>query len=120
MKTTRLTGLLGFFFAIWATCTGTAATYTLTINANGSGPVGRNPALSAYPGGGVVTLTAQPAAGWMFAGWTGDVTDTANPVNVTMNADKVVTVTFTQIPVYALTMTVAGQGSVEPPGGMFQ
>jgi hypothetical protein len=38
-----------------------AASYTLTINTDGGGTVGRNPTNSLYPAGSVVTLTAAPA-----------------------------------------------------------
>ena len=51
------------------------------------------------------TLTATAASGWTFAGWSGAVTGSVNPVSVTMDADKSVTATFTQDQ-YALTVNV--------------
>jgi uncharacterized repeat protein (TIGR02543 family) len=41
------------------------------------------------------TLTATPAPGYLFTGWTGDATGTANPLGVLMNADKTITANFT-------------------------
>ena len=37
-----------------------------------------------------VVLTAIPSSGQSFNGWTGDLTGTQNPVNVTMNQSKVI------------------------------
>jgi uncharacterized repeat protein (TIGR02543 family) len=45
----------------------------------------------------VVALTAVPAASWTFQGWSGYVTGTQNPASITMDANKTVTATFTQI-----------------------
>ena len=42
-----------------------------------------------------VTLTAVPTPGYLFTGWTGNASGTANPLLVLMDADKTVTATFT-------------------------
>src|SRR6185503_8446370 len=76
---------------------GGATTFTLTTNISGSGSVTRNPNASTYAAGTVVTLTATPAGGFQFAGWSGDLSGTTNPQNLTMNANKTVTATFTPI-----------------------
>lgn len=104
------------------TAIGYSATYTLTVNTNGSGSVSRNPTNSVYPGGSTVTLTALPADGWAFSSWSGDATGSSNPINVTMDANKSVTATFTQLPTYTLTTNVIGQGSIslDPPGGSYR
>jgi uncharacterized repeat protein (TIGR02543 family) len=70
--------------------------YSLTVNTDGSGTVNRNNP-GPYHYGDVVQLTAVPAAGWSFANWTGDATGTSNPVNVTIDGNKVVTATFSQM-----------------------
>jgi hypothetical protein len=70
-----------------------------------------------YPSGAAVTLTAAPAAGSTFGGYTGGGCG-ANPVCVvTMNAAQTVTATFTT-QTFPLTVTVTGQGAVgsNPPG----
>jgi len=43
-----------------------------------------------------VTLTATPASGWAFAGWSGDITSSDNPLTITMDANISATATFTQ------------------------
>ena len=68
--------------------------YTLTVAIIGSGTVRRDPTLSIYPAGASVTLTATPAGGWVFTGWSGDVTGAANPVSVTMNRNLSLAATF--------------------------
>ncbi|MDY8137865.1 InlB B-repeat-containing protein [Aquimarina sp. 2201CG5-10] len=88
---------------------------TLTINTTGSGSV--TPASgSTYNDGATATLTATPAAGWQFDGWSGDATGTTNPLQVTMDADKTVTATFSQIQ-RTLTINATGNGNVTPASG---
>jgi hypothetical protein len=69
-------------------------THTLTINTVGNGSVSKNPNQSTYHYGDAVTLTAIPAVNWMFANWSGDLTDVANPATIVMNGKKAVTATF--------------------------
>lgn len=67
---------------------------TLTTNTSGSGSVSRNPNASTYAHGTVVTLTANPSSGWTFSNWSGDLSGSTNPQNITMNANKTVTAVF--------------------------
>jgi uncharacterized repeat protein (TIGR02543 family) len=85
--------------------------YTLTVNVTGSGTVTRDPDQATYHYGDVVQLTAVPATGWAFSAWSGDLTGSTNPTNITINGNKTVTATFTQIE-YTLTVNVVGNGSV--------
>ncbi|MGH7452026.1 MAG: InlB B-repeat-containing protein, partial [bacterium] len=95
--------------------------YTLTMNTSGSGSVTLNPPDGIYNSGATVQLTATPAAGFQFSGWSGDLTGSTNPATITMNGNKTVNATFTAIPPtqYTLTVTTSGSGSVtlNPPGG---
>jgi uncharacterized repeat protein (TIGR02543 family) len=97
--------------------------YTLTANTNGSGSVSLNPPGGVYNSGATVELTATPAAGFQFSGWSGSLTGTTNPATITMDGNKSVTATFTAIPPtqYTLTVTTSGSGSVSlnPPGGVY-
>ncbi len=97
--------------------------FTLTAVTAGQGSVTLNPAGGAYDAGTVVTLEATPTAGWQFDGWSGDLSGTTNPATLTMDANKTVTATFSEIPVnqFTLTVTTAGQGSVtlSPAGGVY-
>lgn len=81
-------------------CGGTTAPvmYTLTTSSP-NGSISRNPNATSYANGTIVTLTANPSAGYSFSNWTGDVTGTTNPVNITMNANKSVTANFSLVPV---------------------
>ena len=70
--------------------------YSLTINQVGNGTV--TPDMAApYHDGDVVHLTAVADSGWEFSGWSGDASGTDNPLTVTMDADKTVTATFTEL-----------------------
>ena len=69
----------------------------LTVNVTGQGMVSKNPDQTTYSDGSNVTLTATPASGYTFSGWSGSITGTTNPVTITMNGDKTVTATFTAL-----------------------
>lgn len=75
-----------------------SSSYTLTANVSGSGSVAKSPNQASYTSGTIVQVTASPSAGYQFAGWSGAATGTTNPINVTMDANKTVTATFTLIP----------------------
>jgi len=68
-------------------------TYTLTISAT-NGSVAKNPDQGSYNYGSAVILTATPATGYTFTGWSGDATGTTTPLTVTMNANKSITANF--------------------------
>ncbi len=95
--------------------------HNLTVNTVGNGNVSLNPAGGVYPAGMLVKLTAEPAIGYAFSYWSGDLIDTVNPVYIVMNADKTITATFTELPPVALTVNTVGQGSVsiDPSGGLY-
>ncbi len=90
--------------------------YSLAVNIVGSGNVTVNPSNATYVNGTIVTLTALPAVNWTFNGWSGDLTGSQNPANITMNANKTVTATFGQPPPpgqgFTLTVIVVGNGNV--------
>ncbi|MDY8136639.1 fibronectin type III domain-containing protein [Aquimarina sp. 2201CG5-10] len=68
--------------------------YTLTTNTIGQGTVSGS---GTYNSGEIASVTATPTSGWEFAGWSGDLTGNTNPESLTMNADKTVTATFTEV-----------------------
>jgi uncharacterized repeat protein (TIGR02543 family) len=71
--------------------------YTLTITIQGSGTVTKVPDQTTYTYGQVVNLTANPATGWVFNHWDGDLTGNTNPTTITMTGNKAVTANFTQV-----------------------
>ncbi|MCP5105012.1 MAG: PKD domain-containing protein [bacterium] len=103
--------------------TGAGPQYTLTTNTVGNGSITLNPPGGTYNDGTVVTVTAVPDSGWEFTGWSGDLSGSTNPTTITMDADKTVTATFTEIVVvqYTLTTNTVGNGSItlNPPGGTY-
>jgi photosystem II stability/assembly factor-like uncharacterized protein len=117
----------GFNFTVTATdannCTGSRnyaititaqQTFTLTVSNAGGGTVTSNPSgvncgatcSASYNSGTVVTLTATPDSGAVFAGWVGACTG-AGSCMVTMNSDKAVTARFA----FPLTVTKSGTGN---------
>ena len=95
--------------------------YELTLVTNGNGSVSVDPAAGSYLSNTVVTLTATPAAGWGFSGWSGDGAGISTNILVTMDRNKTVQANFYQIPIYTLTLITNGSGSitVTPPGGAY-
>ena len=68
--------------------------YTLIVNVGGSGSVTKDPDLPIYNSGTVVQLTAVPANGWRFTGWSGDLGGSENPKSILMDGNKAVTASF--------------------------
>ena len=66
--------------------------YSLTVNVVGGGSV--TPQGGTYAADTVVQLTATPNTGWIFSGWSDDLTGNTNPADLTMDGDKTVTATF--------------------------
>ncbi len=84
--------------------------YTLTINVVGSGSITISPAQPTYDPGTEVTLTANPALGWSFAGWSDDLSGSTSPATLIMDSNKTVTATFIQDQ-YTLTVNVSPEGA---------
>jgi uncharacterized repeat protein (TIGR02543 family) len=75
-----------------------APQYTLTIAAGTGGTTNPAPSSYIYYIGEKVQIKAVPNSGYQFSGWSGAVTGTTNSITVTMDADKSVTASFTEIP----------------------
>ncbi len=98
-----------------------AVTYTLSVATTGQGSVALAPTGGTYLVDTVVTLTANPAAGWAFQGWSGDLAGASATQNLTMTGNRSVTANFVAIPAYTLSFVKTGQGTVtlDPPGGTY-
>jgi uncharacterized repeat protein (TIGR02543 family) len=92
---------------------------SLSVTKNTGGSVTSNPAGincgttcdGSFRAASSVQLTAAPTAGYVFTGWSGAATGTANPCTVVMNGSKTVNATFALSPSYALTISSDGTGS---------
>ena len=69
-------------------------TYTLTTSVTPSLGGSVTPSSQTYQAGSNVTLTASPSANYVFMNWTGDFSDSVNPLNITMDSDVMVTANF--------------------------
>jgi uncharacterized repeat protein (TIGR02543 family) len=80
---------------ITANFTASAVTqFSITLTSM-NGTVAANPSQVLYDSNTVVQLTATPANGYTFSGWSGDATGSTNPLSVTMNGNKYITAIFT-------------------------
>ena len=70
---------------------------SLSVLIVGNGTVTASPDYTTYDCGTVVSLTANPSVGCTFAGWSGDAMGKANPLRVTVEGSKDITVTFQDI-----------------------
>lgn len=96
--------------------------YALSLTIAGAGTVVSNPAgidctancSSVFAANAQVTLTATPAAGQSFAGWTGACTGAASSCTVTLDQARALGATFQAASgtSFALTVAVAGNGGV--------
>ena len=107
----------------WGSCTAlpqydlsisTPANATISIN-------GENVLSNLYSENTIVSIMAIPNAGYRFDGWSGDAPGTDNPLSVTMDADKNISASFSEIPAsqFGLTVNAGLGGSVDPPGGVY-
>jgi hypothetical protein len=93
--------------------------YPVNVSTTGSGSVSLSPSGGVYDVGTLVTLTALPADGGAFLGWSGALTGLANPTTLLVDGSKSVTASFTTN--YTLSTSTRGKGGIEldPPGGSY-
>ena len=89
---------------------------TTTVTPNASGFITKNPTSTNgyYASNSVVSVTANPNSGYAFVRWSGATNTTSRTISVTMNGNKSLTATFTNLPKYKLTTSIspAGAGTV--------
>jgi alpha-tubulin suppressor-like RCC1 family protein len=76
-----------------------AGQVNLYLDVVGNGSVTRSPSLNAYSSGQTVTLTAVTPPVSLFNGWSGDSTATTNVISLVLDANKLVTASFSPVPV---------------------
>jgi uncharacterized repeat protein (TIGR02543 family) len=90
--------------------------YPLSASTPGGGSIGISPAPYAganlYLSNTLVTLTATPSNGWLFAGWTGDSTASTNVTTILMDQPRAVQALFQIWPSYPLSASTPGGGTV--------
>ena len=93
-------------------------TYSLTVTAIGGGSVTPGGTTTQFAGR-EVTLTAMwDSATHAFREWGGDCSGTGPTCLLTMDADKTVTATFSELATYGLTTSAGANGSIDPPPGL--
>jgi hypothetical protein len=97
-------------------------TLLVVVSPSDGGTVAATPPEGPYPANSPVTLTATPAAGYVFDHWEGNLIGSVSPATVVMTANKIILAVF--IPRYALSVMVSpsGGGSVtlDPPQGPYR
>ena len=68
--------------------------YSLTVSATPGGSVSSDPNQSTYSPNSTVTLTATPAAGYAFIGWSGDASGATNPLDFLLTSNASITAVF--------------------------
>lgn len=94
----------------------TKTTFGLTVAVNGNGTVDPGAGSRIYDAGALISLTATPAAGWQFTGWSGDFVSARASDSLKLDGNKNVTANFSRSP-YMLVMKVVGFGTVVPSTG---
>ena len=90
--------------------------YPLTVSITGSGTVSEEIISSGkttteYTSGSVIRLSANPSNEWVFTGWSGSVSSTDNPIELSVNESKTINSTFVKRK-YPLTINIQGEGTV--------
>lgn len=85
----------------------------LTTSVVGAGTFTKNPDKPSYLPTDVVALTATPTTHWVFKDWTGDLTGTTNPSNITMDSNKNVTANFEVAPGFNYAFLYDTDGDLE-------
>ena len=62
-----------------------------------------------------MTLTAVPATGYLFTGWSGGLTGTTNPASITLYGNQTVTAGFT-IQTFTISASAGANGTITPSG----
>ena len=90
-----------------------AQTYTVSVDITPSDGGTVSPSLEeSYEDGKNIQLLANPGDDYVFAGWTGDMEGSVNPLPLTVSQDFNITANF-ELKNYDLTVNIEGEGSVK-------
>ncbi len=101
---------------LFVACPEPVGEYELNISTTGSGSVVKDPNQALYEENSIVTLTATPNTGYVFDHWSGDLTGTTNPANITMNSDKNITANFVSVANWTIMVYLDADNNLEPYG----
>ena len=89
--------------------------YTVNAHINGQGSVSVNPEQASYLDGTSVTVTAVPADGWAFVGWSGNLSGEINPATLLITgSNKSLTANFKPLWQFNATAGIGGTVSWTP------
>jgi len=94
--------------SVTAVFASTLTQFTLDVSVAGLGDVAQDPGplLGTYDTATVVILTAEPAIGWEFSAWSGDLVSTENPDTVAIDSNMVITANFSEVSVPSGVMAI--------------
>ena len=83
--------------------------YPLTMTVIGEGTVSEEIISSGrttteYTSGSIIQLTSVPSSGWGFSAWSGTISSTENPIQLTVDEAKSITSTFLEFPSPVMTL----------------
>ena len=90
--------------------------FDLAVSASEGGSVDTSG--GSYDSNSSVTITANPADGYEFTGWSGDASGSTNPLTVTVNGNKNITANFATLKLN-LSVTASNGGSVNITDGEY-
>ena len=98
--------------------------YPLTVSITGSGTVSEKiisagKTTTEYTSGSTIQLTATPSQDWSFVGWSGSVSSTENPIQLTVDESKSIEASFKTPTQYTLTVIAGDGGTVSAQGGTY-
>jgi len=85
--------------------------YVLTVNTEGEGTIVKDPDQSKYKYNTTVDLKANPAEGWKFMEWKGDISSNNSSTQITVDTTKEITAVFEKKS-FTLNMETSGEGTV--------
>lgn len=101
----------GYAAVAFAAAPTTNYTLTTAVSPVGAGTVSLSPTGGTYASGSNVQMTANPAIGYVFSSFSGDLSGTTNPGTININGNKNVTANFTAT-LCTLSTNVVGSGSI--------
>lgn len=76
--------------------------YSFPVATNGQGSIVLNPPGASFYSNTVVMLTATPASGWVFTGWSGATNSVADPLTWAVDASAALTGNFAELPAFTV------------------